>query len=264
MCLLSFFPAGVMPDADALENGAIFNDDGHGYAIVVPSARRIIVDRGMDAKEMIKSFVDARRVFPDGPALFHSRMTTDGVTNLLNCHPFPIGGDCRTVLAHNGIMPLRPSKGDPRSDTRIVAEQHIPRAYGTLRRRRARLAFERWLGSWNKVVILTVDPRYRDHAFILNEDEGIWDGGTWYSNSMYQDWRVRTKVPPAWLDDDDWTMDVIRTADGNVATGHCWACQAPVDYSLGECPLCGICFDCGEKPERCLCYVPSRRLDHRV
>lgn len=261
MCLLSYYPAGIMPDAEALHNGAIFNDDGHGYAIVVPSAQRIIIDRGMVAKEMIDSFVDMRRRYPDGPALFHSRLATDGLINLLNTHPFEVGGDSRTVLAHNGIMPLRPSKGDLRSDTRIVAESFIPRAYGTLRRRRARLAFERWIQRWNKVVILTVDPRFRDHAFILNENEGIWDQDTeiWYSNDMYQGW-TPGKYRYAW-DDGDLAVTSTRALALAPATRQgCWACQEPVDYSLGECPKCGICFDCGEKPERCLCYVPSRRL----
>jgi hypothetical protein len=278
MCLLSYFPAGVMPDADALHNGAIFNDDGHGYAIVDPIGNRIIVDRGMVARDMIKSFVETRRRFPDGPALFHSRLATDGWVNLLNTHPFPVGGDPRTVLAHNGIMPLRPAKHDPRSDTRIVAEEFIPKAFGTLRRRRARLAFERWIQPWNKVVILTVDHRFRDHAFILNEEGGIWDDGAWYSNDMYQGWSP-SKYRYAW-DDGDLAVTSARALESRAAVlgptdalfdqarrgkpaQRCWNCQNPADYTLGECPTCGMCFDCGEKPDRCLCYVPSRRLDRQ-
>ena len=259
MCLLSYYPEGVMPDVDALRNGTIFNDDGHGYAIVVPSARRIIVDRGMNAKEMISTFASMRRLFPDGPALFHSRLATDGVINLLNTHPFTVGGDPRTMLAHNGIMPIRPRKGDYRSDTRIVAEEYIPRAFGTLRRRRARLALERWIGSWNKVVILTVDPRYRDHAFILNEHEGIWDGGVWYSNDMYRGW-TPSKYRYTW--DDDGLAVIGTKALEPAHDARCWDCQQPVDLALGECPNCGLCFDCGKGPETCFCYVPTRRLDH--
>lgn len=258
MCLLSYFPGGIKPDPDALHNGAIFNDDGHGFAIVDRRGSRIIVDRGMNAKEMIDTFVTMRTLYPDGPALFHSRLTTDGLTTLTNCHPFEIGGDSRTVLAHNGIMPLRPSKGDPRSDTRIVAESYIPRAYGTLRRRRARLAFERWMGKWNKAVILTVDPRFRDNGFILNEKEGIWDtSGAWYSNSMFE--TIYRPQVRAWDDRDEWEPYWTRSPG---LTGKCWACQNPVDYRIhGECPKCCVCFDCGEMPDRCQCYVPTRRLD---
>jgi glutamine amidotransferase len=248
-----------MPDDECLHNGAIFNDDGHGYAIVDVLGNRIIVDRGMDARDMIKSFVDIRSRFPDGPALFHSRLATNGLINLLNTHPFPVGGDSRTVLAHNGIMPLQPSKTDPRSDTRIVAESHIPRAFGTLRRRRARLAFERWMGPWNKVVILTVDPRFRDNAFILHEKEGIWHEGAWYSNDMYQGWSP-SKYRYAW---DDGDLLVVGTRALDEPATRCWYCREPADYSLGECRACGYCFDCGSLPATCVCYVPTRRLDHQ-
>jgi hypothetical protein len=263
VCLLSYFPAGIMPHTDELLNGTIFNDDGHGFAIVDTIGRRIIVDRGMDAKEMVYTFAAVRARYPNGPALFHSRLATDGLTNLLNCHPFDVGGDSRTVLAHNGIMPLRPQKGDPRSDTRIVAESYIPRAYGTLRRRRARLAFERWLTPWNKVVILSVDPRFRDHAFILNEDQGEWtSAGIWYSNDAYKGWS-HGKYSYVWADDGPvpTVLGPRSRARDDGELRECWSCRAITDYRLGECSNCGMCFDCGEFTDFCLCYVPSRRLD---
>ena len=119
--------------------------------------------------------------------MFHSRFSTHGdPSSVENCHPFIVGGDHRTVLAHNGVFhdAVRPAEGDPRSDTRIVAEEFLP-GFGTLRRRRTRLAFQRWMTPGNKVVILTVDPRFRDHAYILNENAGVWDRGIWYSNRDY-------------------------------------------------------------------------------
>src|SRR5262249_40587040 len=107
--------------------------------------------------------------------------------HLDNCHPFIVGGDSRTVLAHNGILPttVQPGRGDKRSDTRIAAEDFIP-AFGSLRHRRTRLALARWMSPDNKMVILTVDRRFRERAYILNEDAGIWDGGIWYSNTGYR------------------------------------------------------------------------------
>lgn len=264
MCLLTYIPAGIMPDTEALFNGTMINDDGHGYAIVDRAGDRIIVDRGMDAKDMIACFAAKRAQFPDGPALFHSRLATDGATTLTNCHPFDVGGDPRTVLAHNGIMPLRPSKGDFRSDTRIVAESYVPKAYGTLRRRRARLAFQKWMGQWNKVVILTVDPRFRANAFILNEKEGLWDNGIWYSNDMYKGYYLAParKGDAYGLDEDGWGWEPPWiTSD---TPDRCWKCGSRVNYKThGECPDCLVCFDCGEKPDSCLCYVPTRRLDLR-
>ena len=176
MCLLTFYPATVMPDTTALFNGTFCNADGHGFAIV--AGGRLIVERGMDAQAMIEAFETARHRYPDGPALFHSRYATHGHTGLDNCHPFAVGGDARTVLAHNGVLPtvVRPVKGDPRSDTRIAAEEFLP-AFGSLRTRRNRRRFERWMTPDNKMVVLTVDRRFTQRAYLFNEASGIWDGG---------------------------------------------------------------------------------------
>lgn len=264
MCLLTFFPDGVQPNADALLRGTFFNDDGHGYAIVDRVGNRIITDRGMEADDMIDSFCSMRERYPHGPALFHSRFGTDGLISSSNVHPFEVGGDRRTVLAHNGVMPAkaRPSATDPRSDTRIVAEEIIPKQYGGLRRRKARLAFERWMGATNKIVILTVNPRYRDNAFILNEKEGIWDEGIWYSNSGYMPYKPLKPAPGF----------TVVGGTGNPAGwrekayvdyigGKCWVCEEPAKPHQGECELCGFCFDCLHTADFCDCYVPSRRLE---
>lgn len=184
MCLLTFLPAGAMPDTAALRNGSYLNNDGHGFAVV--AGDHLIVRRGLDAEPMIEAFDVTRREHPDGPALFHSRLATHGQTGLDNCHPFPVGGDNRTVLAHNGVLPavVQPAKTDPRSDTRIAAEEFIP-AFGSVRSRRTRLALQRWMTPQNKVAILTVDRRFKQRAYLLNEKSGIWNSGIWYSNDSY-------------------------------------------------------------------------------
>ncbi|MFE7803032.1 hypothetical protein [Nocardia sp. NPDC057440] len=64
-----------------------------------------------------------------------------------NCHPFVVGGDPRTVLAHNGIL-AHPSSGDPRSDRRIAAEDLLPRRpFGSLDSWAGHERLERWLGT---------------------------------------------------------------------------------------------------------------------
>jgi hypothetical protein len=267
MCLLTFFPTGVMPDPAALLNGAYVNDDGHGFAIVADN--HLIVQRGMDAERLVDAFGALRRQHRQGPALFHSRFSTHGQRGIDNCHPFPVGGDGRTVLAHNGILPavVRPAKGDPRSDTRIAAEDFLP-LFGSLRSRRTRRRFERWMSPHNKVVILTVDRRFKDRAYLLNETEGIWDGEIWYSNDGYRPlsptrWSLpnhsRWDWPPwdrTWWDRPHWDR-LDRTID------RCGYCGAVIDLTDNECRYCGWCLDCGEMPEDCFCYTPAA-LDKRV
>lgn len=250
MCLLTFIPAGVMPDENALLNGSMFNDDGHGYAVVDLTEGRIITGRGARADDVIDEFSTIRARHLNGPALFHSRFATDGAVNDENTHPFAVGGDPRTVLAHNGVMPIRPEANDPRSDTRLVAETWIPRAYGTLRRRRARLAFERWLTSYNKVVILTVDRRFRENAFILNEQSGIWDNGIWYSNDGYRPFGRMSTIS---------SVKYALTGD-RLASDQCPMCKASLTAQAiadSYCPECWVCLDCNEYPKDCMCYMPA-------
>ncbi|WP_410814845.1 hypothetical protein [Micromonospora sp. 067-2] len=252
MCLLTFLPATVMPDLTALLHGADANANGHGFAVVAGTA--ILVRRGMDGPAMIDAFAAARREHPHGPALFHSRLTTHGATSLDNCHPFPVGGDRRTVLAHNGVLPrhVQPGRGDTRSDTRIAVEDFLPR-FGSLHLRRNRLRCERWMTVDNKMVVLSVDRRFKQRAYLLNEESGIWDGGIWYSNDSY------LPFEPAWLGGDDGWSRSCRAID---ACDRCVACGAVADLDEPACRYCGCCLDCGDLPQDCFCYTPAA-LDER-
>ncbi|MFD2422674.1 hypothetical protein [Amycolatopsis pigmentata] len=237
MCLLTFYPEGILLETGALMNGAEFNNDGHGFAIV--TQHHIIVWHCMDARLAVDTFARTRTKYPDGPAIFHSRFGTHGSVGLRNCHPFRVGGDARTVLAHNGILPssVQPAKGDTRCDTRIAAEDFLPGSpFGSLGSRRNRERLARWLGPSNKLVVLTIDPRYRRNAYILNEESGIWDGGVWYSNSDYREPFIDSL-------DDYW----------------CFECHTfEVDPVTGMCTECGACRDCGERPGHCFCYQPAK------
>jgi len=321
MCLLTYFPPGSTVDIGALYNGALFNDDGHGYAIVDRERGRIIVRRAMKADDLITRFAAERAEYPHAPALFHSRFTTHGVTDKSNCHPFALNRDPRTVVAHNGILPahVQPVVGDVRSDTRVAAEDFLPQAlgvrkpgwlkahpewmpkgtwrptFGSLDSRSARRRFRRWLGSYNKIVILTVDPRWQRNAYVINEAEGVWDGGVWYSNYGYLPpvYSGRSTVAATGWGDDDWygeeygrPLALTSTAAGSTEDSFtdddrkaleawlyqraraaserkgrdCEACfsKGTVEVGTGVCEFCRSCEDCLDHMDDCLCYSPER------
>ncbi|MEU4428862.1 hypothetical protein AB0F81_50330 [Actinoplanes sp. NPDC024001] len=240
MCLLTFLPPGVQPDPHALHNGSLLNDDGHGFAIATGDS--LLVRHSMNGEQLIDEFTAARRTHADGPALFHSRWGTGGTVDVGNCHPLRVGGDARTVLAHNGVLPIDVGANEPRSDTRIAAEDLIP-AMGPLRLRRTRLRLRRWMGDHNKIAILTVDRRYRRNAYLLNEQAGIWDGGIWYSNTGYRD------------------LFAPRTLLGRLAAdpATCWWCSEPLDDDRHDCLYCGACQDCRATDGWCLCRRALRQ-----
>lgn len=190
MCLLTCFKPGAQPDIAELTKGAGHNPDGHGWALIADG--EILTGRGMDADSTIEQFRLAREEYPDGYALFHSRIGTAGVMDETNCHPFPTGPSRRAVkpltfMAHNGVLPRssQPEKGDPRSDTRLFADKMLPEKFFHLDSPKTRVRLEAWLGSYNKIVVLTVDPRYKRRFYLFNESQGTWKGDIWYSNQNH-------------------------------------------------------------------------------
>jgi glutamine amidotransferase len=242
MCLLTYYPGGAMPDPEMLTEGAECNPHGHGFAIV--TNRRVITQHGMNADHIVSTFARMRASNPDGPALFHSRFATHGDIGMDNCHPFTVGRDKRTVLAHNGVLPIqaRPTGCDTRSDTRILAQDLVPSGrFGSLTNRRGRDRLTTWLGPSNKVVLLTVDPRYGQSAYLFNEERGFWCDGVWYSNLDFH------------------AFGAIATVDVDYFELDCDTCGAfdALDPVTGICVACG-CPDCGQPMTHCLCYTPER------
>ncbi|MFC9434769.1 class II glutamine amidotransferase [Nocardia sp. NPDC057030] len=237
MCLLTYVPAGIAPDPQALLIGAATNPHGHGFAVLAEG--HIIVGHSMNAEIAIDQFTAVRARHPERAALFHSRFATHGVRSLQNCHPFTLGGDRRTVLAHNGVLPKRvhPGPYDPRSDTRIAAEDYLPGApFGSIDTRRGARGLASWLGT-SKLVILTVDPAYRHSAYLFGEHAGRWDNGVWYSNTSYRPLAAR------------WPQRLRPLM--------CWYCEdLNADRTSRYCDKCGWCFDCeGVFPD---CECPDR------
>lgn len=268
MCMLTYFPPDTMPNTDRLYNGAVTNDDGHGYAIV--AGNEIIVGKSMNARTAIEEFEQARAFAPSGPALFHSRFSTHGVVDESNIHPFSVCNDDRTVLAHNGILPdsCQPRKGDTRSDTRIAAEVFLRKAFGPLYSFKARRRIEKWMGEYNKLVILSTHRAFRQSAYILNEAAGIWADGIWYSNSGYLPYRYITKTYAyggwGW---EDGKYTVRHSADGEDegTPVKCYACLAVSSPGMSECVFCGWCFDCqAGSLGQCECYVPPSAMRHII
>lgn len=278
MCMLTYYPDGAVPTSDvALSNGAELNNDGHGYAIV--AGNRLIIRRGMNGAKLIRSFMAERAKHWRGPALFHSRISTAGAVDRSNCHPFPFGGDRRTVVAHNGVLPAaaQPGKKDRRSDTRLAADEILPRKFGHLGYGPNRIELSKWIGPQNKLVILTVNPAYSRTSYVINEKSGVWDAGVWYSNYDYQGYSYIWGAYSAGL----WR--VTRAAcrfcgeKEEIDQGACVACGTPVESTdchycgqMGKidpvtqvCGVCRSCQDCLSFIDTCTCYMPSgerRRL----
>lgn len=289
MCLLTYFPEGQQADSDRLSNGAIMNPDGNGYAILVPKRERhlkddeparIIVSRSLLDGPLIEQFMRERTRYPDGAAIFHSRLGTAGSRSKGNCHPYRVGGSPLTVVAHNGILSnaVQPKGADRRSDTRKWAEDWLPYAeyYSALDPKegvagldtnRGRKALSKFLGSWNKIAILTVDPAFAKSSYLVHEGQGHWVGGVWYSNDSYEPWVPKTQFGSGWkYGSPTTTYQQLGTGGtktyADFAEGwpaeKCYNCDSDsLDHVYGVCNECDACTECGFVGSKCQCYYPQ-------
>lgn len=251
MCIICYSPAGTVLSEEDLFNSNSNNPDGFGWAVRTPNG--IVTGKTMNSDQAIDQFLDLRGRFADFDAVYHARITTHGATMLENNHPF-IVGDERTVLVHNGMLPITPSKGDKRSDTRIFAEERLPSmGVRVLDKPKSRRKLEKWMQG-SKMVIMSTRSDLRKDTYILNEDSGVWDNGIWYSNATYS-------YPGRWL----WSSGADSDLDLGVEClnpmcGVVWdSLSDSVNY--GICDRCNCCLDCGEGWLECLCYDPLRNSE---
>jgi len=259
MCMLCVIPPNVIPSRDKLEASALNNPHGFGFAIVVASENRIHSERTMNADTSINRFLEMRAKYPDGYAMWHARLATHGSTTVDNCHPFKVGHDEQTYLAHNGILPIVEPQGDLRSDTRIFAEDLLPAIGGVsaLDNDQVFNLMEDFT-SGSKVCILTVDPLAKHQCYLIHENKGkVDDAGVWWSNdscylSSYEtNWRSSKPLSSLFSKDDEEFWAECLVCDTLLL-------EQPQDASaIDFCPTCGCCWGCSIYKTDCLCYQGS-------
>ncbi len=277
MCFLAAYPADVDVNPGHLWEAAATNRDGSGWAIV--HGRKMITGRSMSPEQAVEEF-DLARAKYRGEAVFHHRYGTHGTMSLDNVHPFRVGKRKDTLLAHNGILPslTQPLKGDPRSDTRKFSQTVLPTLWGA---RNGRVNWDdaetvasigEWIGTWNKLTVLTVDPTLSAHLYIVNERSGAWvheSGRTgtpqesaWYSNT---DWIPYVPPVRATLTTglgDTWSADGTYLGRWAEADPSCPWCGAVAELDATECTYCHGCYECGDDYELCACRDRTDPADH--
>lgn len=255
MCILIYADGGKTIPRKHLESSCESNPDGFGWAIIAGDPEqgwRIIHDKSMIASKAMDTFEKARAEHPDYPAMFHARIATHGSVNIDNCHPFHV--EAGTMLAHNGILPIK--ERDGRSDTRQFAEEWLPTlGVSELLDDPDGFAQLEHFTRGSKLVVLSVSPTLQKFAYIVNEDDGHWVDGVWYSNSSYKwsnygSYRTFGYTPGSlggW-DDLDGGDDYVpwgRRKGRNYIWGICGICRDETLWCPEDprCSTCGYCMD---------------------
>jgi hypothetical protein len=287
MCLLTFMQEYTTADVDSLAIGSQNNPDGFGYA--VHAGTHIVKGSGLNFDAVLDNFLKTRAIH-SGPALFHSRITTHGGTNINNCHPFQVGKDTNTVVAHNGMLPIAARNG--MSDTHIFAKELFPSWGGasTLNSKKTRKKLSKFADG-SKLVFLSANPDVQDDYYIINENDGHWNEGVWWSNNSYKydrysyagsgmyttGWSSTSKTPKDMryeVDMDNYKHDMwdeqsllvedctYIDTDGNEVWGELWRCAncEHIEYVNEQnvnhadlCSQCDSCWFCSEPRMLCMC-----------
>lgn len=215
MCLAIYTEDATSVPKDHLREG--FESNPHGAGFAVATREGLVICKGYFN---FRKFWKALRKYPGCPAIIHFRWATHGEIGQKNCHPWQVGTDLAVV--HNGILSC---KSTPElSDTgHFVRDYCQPlHASGDLLKPETLSELEKIIGRGNKMVFM---DQYGDPAF-LNENEGVWDKGVWYSNEGYRPWDTRwAYASPRW-----------GSCAGRVHSGD----EAPV---LLECDSCLSMFN---------------------
>ena len=287
MCMLCVVPPNVLPSREKLENSALNNPDGFGYAIAVPQEKRIHVVRTMNADEAINGFLADKAKYPKGYAIWHARLATHGSHTLDNCHPFHIGKDKLSVMAHNGVLPTEHEKNGKRSDTRIFAEHILPRMGGIAALDDPQMyAVIEEFSAGSKLAFLTVNPVANYQLYLVHEKSGTYDESeVWWSNNSHElSYYSKSYHSPAWgsgygyshggtylggtpawsAEDSEITKKALDAYEGNItrdARGIWWVtcekCEKQYEEADVFCPSCKCCYLCLFPDDACVCYLPD-------
>ena len=209
MCLAIAAPAHTPLSRERLSNAWDNNPDGGGYAFIDDDGK-IVVRKHLEWQGFIAGYVQDQRANPRSPFIVHERFATHGQTNAFNVHPFHV--DEHTVVIHNGIINCVMSD-TVRSDTRTFVEDYLAKLPPTWFDDDCLVDMvSDYIGSGNKLVVLTIHPEAEHAVYIINEKAGHWDRGAWWSNKTYERSYFRkssttTKTPMlGWdsKDDDEW------------------------------------------------------------
>ena len=179
MCIAIVNKAGTLP-LETFTTSFRNNPDGIGMAWTDGSEVRTL--RTMNAPEQLHArYLEVREETPH-PILIHSRISTHGVKDLGNCHPFKVSKNL--ALIHNGIVNA-PTYRPDRSDT-----WHLVDLLRLMRNPSEAINADSPEGAWleelagySKIALLHVSGVTR----IIGESKGTWENGSWFSNATHKD-----------------------------------------------------------------------------
>jgi predicted glutamine amidotransferase len=187
MCQIILNVKGVLP-FNHFQNSCENSPDSFGFAYVDAKGRLQIKKyvpktRNIDpyVKKAYEDYTKARQM-TNKPILIHTRISTAGNIDEVNCHPFKVGS--KMAMAHNGVINTLSFPNTDHSDTWHLNEI-LKRFYKAeplfLDNQSVSTMLSSFIGS-SKLAFINTDGNY----WIVNPKMGTYDAdGNWFSNNSH-------------------------------------------------------------------------------
>lgn len=215
MCIAILNQEGTVLSKRTFLNSWNNNKDGGGFMYAVNGV--LYSHKYMRNMETFyKDYLYVRNKIK-GNIVLHFRRANQGAVDLSNCHPFTYGN---IGFVHNGtIRPCVPYGIEKKSDTNIFGKRILSKmSLADLKRKEIKELLSVYIGRSKLIVMDTTGA-----VEIVNEEEGEWEYGNWFSNNYYK--RLRN------IHDRDY--------------GYCIQCSLPL-FGHTEQDR-GSCYDCSRK-----------------
>jgi len=179
MCIAILNTKGVTLKKELLKNCWENNTDGAG--MLYSKDGKMEVFKEMKSFDVFyNKYLSVRKDSTKQNIVLHFRISTHGKINETNCPTFLVHEDLGFV--HNGMIYDVPTSKDY-SDTYMFNEQVLKNLKNDFEYNETMLEMlESFIGSGSKLIFLNAN----DDFAIVNEKEGHWNLGCWFSNSSYK------------------------------------------------------------------------------
>ena len=184
MCVIALSPRDVRVDKSTLEDMWDCNNDGGGISFI-DETNTLRTYKSMDKNDFIEiALRTIDKYYRTSPILIHCRIATHGSVCIENNHPFHV--DNHTVMAHNGIIDcVEVPENSNLSDTRMFINTWLRYLRPTWLDDVSMREYVGEIIGWSKLAFITTNQNLRESYYIINEDEGTWIDGTWFSNTNH-------------------------------------------------------------------------------
>lgn len=224
MCLALYASVGKEISRQQFDRFSLSNSDGYGMLWVEDNILKYYKTLALD--DFYSNYKQWFDKVKDTPFVLHFRLGTGGKKDLENCHPFMCNDQIGFV--HNGIISGMANEQNY-SDTYVFNRDYLVPISDEIYGEFTRMLIEDNIGSNNKLIFLN---NKKEHL-IINEDQGKWNDGVWYSSAWhaYEPTENKTCGPSIHSNN---TKRIITKKNTRINTCHCALCGEVADNLLFE------------------------------